>query len=400
MNRMLENDPEEAAAQLAKNGTGAQDKVEAVTDKKTRTKAPATGSASDQDRPAPDVVGTDVLYVGIDLGTSRSAVASSNGVRDGMASVVGWPKDNISTKLHGSQTLFGEDALAKRLALRIQWPLSNGNLTFSELSGEEKENARRAAEELMTRLRKMAAPSLGQEVYAVIGAPAEATKENKQAIIEIAKAAGIDSVMVVSEPFAVAYAVDALEEAIVIDIGAGTIDLCRMSGSLPEPEDQITVFKGGNFVDEEIAKRVRESHPEAQFTIGMIKKAKERFSAVTDRSERAIVTFPVDGTPTEIDITDEVHAAVSLVIPDIVAAIKKLVSSFDPEFQERIRQNIHVSGGGSQIYGLRDAIEEGMQRIGGGSVSLVEEPVFSGANGALKLAQEMPVRYWETLKNA
>jgi len=132
----------------------------------------------------------------------------------------------------------------------------------------------------------------------------------------------------------------------------------------------------------------------------MIKKAKERFSAVTDRSERAVVTFPVDGTPTELDITDEVHAAVSLVIPDLVDAIKKLVSSFDPEFQERIRQRVFVSGGGSQIYGLRDAIEEGMQRIGGGTVFLVDEPVFSGANGALKLAQEMPVRYWETLKNA
>ena len=32
------------------------------------------------------------LLVGIDLGTSRSAIAVSNGVRDMVASVVGWPK--------------------------------------------------------------------------------------------------------------------------------------------------------------------------------------------------------------------------------------------------------------------------------------------------------------------
>ena len=36
---------------------------------------------------------TGILHVGIDLGTSRSAVASSNGAREVMASLVGWPKD-------------------------------------------------------------------------------------------------------------------------------------------------------------------------------------------------------------------------------------------------------------------------------------------------------------------
>jgi len=360
---------------------------------------PRTAGDAEQDRPAPEVVGTEVLYMGVDLGTSRSAVAGSNGVRDMVASVVGWPKDNISTKLLGSRTLFGDEALRNRLALDIVWPLADGNLVFADLSGEARERSRRAALELMVELRRMADPALGQATYAVIGAPAEATKENKQAILEIARDAGIDAVMVVSEPFAVAYAVDALEDAIVIDIGAGTIDLCRMSGTLPSPDDQITVFKAGNFVDEEIAKRVRAKHPEAQFSIQMIKRAKERFSTVTDRSQRAVVTFPVEGVPTEIDITDEVHEAVTLIVPEIVEGIRKLVATFDPEFQERIRSRVFVSGGGSQIYGLREAIELGMKRIGGGNVLLVEEPAFSGANGALKLALEMPSRYWEKLRD-
>ena len=360
--------------------------------------APRTDAAGQDDRPAPEVVGTDVLYIGIDLGTSRSAIAASNGTRDLVASVVGWPKDNVSAKVLGQKTLFGEDVIKKRLALDVVWPLADGNLVFSDLSGEDRERARRAAEELIQQLKKMSRPTLGQATYAVIGAPAEATKENKQAIIDIARAAGMDSVMVVSEPFAVAYAVDALEDAIVIDIGAGTIDLCRMSGTLPTLEDQVTVFKAGNYIDEEIAKRVRAKHPEAQFSINMIKKAKERFSAVTDQSERAVVTFPVDGVPTEIDITEEVHEAVALIVPELVEGIRKLVSTFDPEFQDKIRSRVFVSGGGSQIYGLREAIEAGMTKIGGGNVFLVEEPVFAGANGALKLAREMPVKYWEKLR--
>ena len=343
---------------------------------------------------------TEVLYVGIDLGTSRSAVAGSNGVRDLVASVVGWPKDTISTKILGNKTVFGEDVIKNRLALDVAWPLADGNLVFSDLQGEDRDRSRRAAEELFAHLKTMARPALGQKVYAVIGAPSEATKGNKQAIIDIARAAGIDSVMVVSEPFAVAYTVDALEDAIVIDIGAGTIDLCRMSGTLPAAEDQITVFKAGNFIDEEIARRLNESHPEAQFTINMIKKAKEQFSSVTDSAQRALVTFPVDGVPTELDITREVREAVNLIVPEIVDGIRKLVATFDPEFQERIRSRVYVGGGGSQIYGLREAIAEGMKRIGGGNVMLVDEPVFAGANGALKLAREMPAQYWEKLRTS
>ncbi|MGA1203071.1 MAG: rod shape-determining protein [Planctomycetota bacterium] len=380
----------------SKKSTSSEQAVKAVKAEKT----PKTETKGADVSVDPSATATDVLYVGIDLGTSRSAVAASNGVRDLVASVVGYPKDNISTKLHGTRTKFGEDVLKHRLALDVVWPLADGNLTFTDLQGDDRARSRRAAEELIAQLRVMASPVADQKVYAVIGAPAEATKANKQAIIDIARDAGFDSIMVVSEPFAVAYTVDALESAIVIDIGAGTIDLCRMSGTLPSAEDQITVFKAGNFVDEEIAKRLRASHPEAQFTINMIKKAKEKFSSVTDHAQRAIVNFPVNGVPTDIDISSEVRESVNLIVPGIVEGIRSLVSSFDPEFQAMIRDRVFVGGGGSQIYGLREAIAEGMEAIGGGNVMLVDEPVFAGANGALKLAREMPVQYWEKLRNS
>ena len=129
----------------------------------------------------------EVLYVGIDLGTSRSAVAGSNGVRDLVASVVGWPKDTISTKILGNKTVFGEDVIKNRLALDVAWPLADGNLVFSDLQGEDRDRSRRAAEELFAHLKTMARPALGQKVYAVIGAPSEATKGNKQAIIDIVR---------------------------------------------------------------------------------------------------------------------------------------------------------------------------------------------------------------------
>jgi hypothetical protein len=35
---------------------------------------------------------------------------------------------------------------------------------------------------------------------------------------------------------------------------------------------------------------------------------------------------------------------------------------------------------------------------GGGKVIRIEEPIYGGANGALKIAHDMPAEYWEKLK--
>ena len=77
--------------------------------------------------------------------------------------------------------------------------------------------------------------------------------------------------------------------------------------------------------------------------------------------------------------------------------IQKLVSTFDPEFQHRIRSRVIVSGGGSQVYGLQEALEKGLEELGGGKVVIVDDAVYAGSQGALKLAQEMPEDYWQQL---
>ncbi len=339
-----------------------------------------------------------ILHVGIDLGTSRSAIAGSNGSRDVMASLVGWPKDSVSAKVLGAATLVGDSVHENRLALNCCFPLKDGNLAYTEMDGSAKELSRKAGVTLLSALRQSCNPRPDQAVCAVIGAPAEATRENKQAIVDLAREAGIEGVMVVSEPFAVAYALDALENAIVIDIGAGTIDLCRMAGSLPDAEDQVTLFRAGNYVDRQLMKLIQEAHPAVQFTHNMVKKAKERFSSVVDSDKRALVTFPVAGKPTEIDITDQIRQAVEELIPSITGGIQSLVATFDPEFQHKIRNRVIVSGGGSQVFGLQEALERGLQELGGGRVTIVDDAVYAGAQGALKLAQEMPSEYWQQMR--
>ena len=47
---------------------------------------------------------------------------------------------------------------------------------------------------------------------------------------------------------------------------------------------------------------------------------------------------------------------------------------------------------------LDRAIEEEMkERLGGGRVVRIEEPIYGGSNGALKIAHDMPADFWEKL---
>ena len=74
------------------------------------------------------------------------------------------------------------------------------------------------------------------------------------------------------------------------------------------------------------------------------------------------------------------------------------VATFDPEFQQQLRENIILSGGGGLMDGLNKAIEDKLDRVGGASVTVVEEPLYAGSNGALQLALDMPSSYWQQLK--
>jgi rod shape-determining protein MreB len=339
-----------------------------------------------------------VLYLGIDLGTSRTSVSASNGVRETVASFVGYPKDAVSQKLLKKSVLFGDEALKNRLALDFYRPLEHGVLKCSETNDSEYQANLRAAQDLLAEIIRRARPRKDELIYSVIGVPAQVSINNKQAILDAARET-VDSVMLCSEPFSVAYGLDMLDDVLVIDIGAGTTDLCRMHGTMPEDSDQITNTFAGDWIDNQFSKNLKETYPEAQFTIQMLKKVKERYANVEEDSPKVIVEFPVNGKPTPFDVTKQLRKACQGIIPPIVEGLQKLIATFDPEFQDRLKNRVLLGGGGSQIKGLDHAIEREMAlRLGGGTVERCEEPMYGGANGALKIAHDMPAEFWEKLK--
>ncbi|HEX9501232.1 MAG TPA: rod shape-determining protein [Thermoanaerobaculia bacterium] len=337
----------------------------------------------------------DILHVGIDLGTSRSAISASNGERFVVDSFVGWPADMVARKILKRAVLIGHDAVANRTMLDLHRPLERGLLK----EGSEKDVE--AVRELLKHLLGLVGAKRNGKVEsgnvrAVVGVPAAALRTNKQYLRNSMKGI-VDSLMIVSEPFAVAYGLNALLHTMIVDIGAGTTDFCVMKGRYPTEEDQRTLTMAGDSIDGHLLKLIEERYPAANVTIFMVREWKEKFSFVGTPTQPAIVNAPVKGVPTELDITNEMKAACETILPPILETTLDLLSRVEPEFQERVRNNVILSGGGGLIRNLPRVLEDSMKQVGGGKVTYMEDPVFVGSDGGLALALDAPDSDWERL---
>ena len=78
-------------------------------------------------------------------------------------------------------------------------------------------------------------------------------------------------------------------------------------------------------------------------------------------------------------------------------------ATFDPEFQQKLRRTAFCSPvAASQIKAAWTSAIEEPRCTACGSAAVasirVEEPMYGGANGALKIAHDMPEDFWEKLK--
>lgn len=338
---------------------------------------------------------SELLHVGIDLGTSRSAISASNGERFVVDSFVGWPVDMVAKKVLKRQVLIGHDAVSNRTMLDLHRPLERGLLK----EGSEKDVE--AVRELLRHLLGLVGVNTNgkvrsSNVRAVVGVPAAALRTNKQYLRNSMKGI-VDSLMIVSEPFAVAYGLDALLNTLIIDIGAGTTDFCVMKGRYPTEEDQRTLTIAGDSIDAHLLKLIEERFPQANVTVFMVREWKEKYSFVGEASQRVMVTAPVKGVPTELDITNELKAACETLLGPTIETMLDLLSRVEPEFQEKVRNHIILSGGGGLIRNLPQALETSLKQVGGGRVTYMEDPVFVGSDGGLALALDAPETDWEKL---
>ena len=325
---------------------------------------------------------SDRLYVGIDLGTYQSTIASSAGKLQTIETVVGRPKDPVARNFLGRDVLFGEDALKNKLACNLYRPMAAG------VTQDDEANLA-AAKAFVSHLLETVDPEEFDEVFGVICSPSHVSFTDKSNLVATLRGQ-VNAIMVVTEPFATAYGIDEIAGSIVVDIGAGTTDIARVYGTFPTDEDQVTITEAGDWLDLQLMELIKKKYTGAQVTKDMVRKWKEASSYVGGEAREVTVELSVDGKRQVVDIGDLILEACELIIPKIGNAIKRNVAGADPEYQQILRNNIILSGGGSLIDGVAERVASEISDIGDVRVWCVEDPINSVAAGALKLASEMP----------
>jgi rod shape-determining protein MreB len=241
-------------------------------------------------------------------------------------------------------------------------------------------------------------PRPGAPIYGVIGSPSRAGLNNKQLILQAAQSA-LDAVAIVPEPFAVAFSMSDLDEALVIDIGAGTIDICPVFGKFPNEEEQVTIGTAGDAIDERLQQLLEQMDRDLHLPRDMVRDIKEKHGFVNDPQKPVLVELPTDDESREFDLTEPLLEACRTIIAPLVDGIREVLRKVDPEYRAVLRRNILLGGGGSQLRGLDQVLEKELEPYGGGSVYRVHDSAFAGADGALKLAMAMPADKWEHIKS-
>ncbi|MFC1557466.1 rod shape-determining protein [candidate division KSB1 bacterium] len=352
-----------------------------------------TNNIETSEMPAPDNSDTsEDMYIGLDLGTSQSAIATSSGILLNIPSIVGFPKDFIARKLLNKSILFGNECLRNRMSVDMLFPLEKG-VIVRKRNSQEAERENEAVRELIKYLLSRVKINEDQKSYLVVGSPAQATLEDKQAIKETVKGL-VDSVLIVSEPFLVAYGLGIYGFANIIDIGAGTLDICRMHGTLPDENDQITLYKAGNHIDQFLLDLLKSKIPNAHMNIDLVREIKEEYAYVDKKTRQLTYEFLVSGKPVKYDITEETREASLSILPEMLGALRKLISDFDPEFRQALMDNVILAGCGSRIKGLAETIVKDLSDLGELTVTAVDDPIYAGAVGGLKLGIDVPKDEW------
>ena len=338
----------------------------------------------------------EVLNVGIDLGTSRSAVSASNGQQHVIESYVGWPVDMVARKVLKKDMLVGSDAVANRSMLDLRRPLERGLVK----EGSDKDLL--AVKEILNHLLHLVGvepDAKSPTVRAVVGIPAEAMRVNKQHLRNALKGT-VDALMIVSEPFAVAYGLDALLHSLVVDIGAGTTDFCVMRGRLPTEEDQRTLTTAGDSIDELLLKpdpAVLPRRPDHRLHGARVEG--EALASSASRSSKITVTAPIQGRPTRSSTSPmPLRTACESLVEPIAETLAR------PAAPDRAR----VPGEGAQHHhplrwyvadrrGFRKALQDALKPIGGGTIKAVKNPIFDGSDGGLAIALDALDSEWDKL---
>jgi rod shape-determining protein MreB and related proteins len=357
-------------------------------------------------KPAPAKANT--LLIGLDLGTNKSCVlvgpsgSTDITVSKVVPSVVGYVKDGIVDGIitGNARVLFGEEALDQMLHVELVAPLAEGVISHTD-----------SARDFMQHIRLLADPTGKAEIRAVVGVPANADEEAREAIRKSAQ--GIFSrILLIPEPFLAALGyrddarvkqpgyVDPVVNSLFIDIGGGTSDLCLVQGYFPTREDQISIPFAGDAIDSLLFDELNRTYPNNGLSRITVREIKETNAYVGPSRKPLDIKVVIGGKGRTLELGDAIGNACNTLIDKIYPALTLLIASASSDSVVTLLQNIIITGGGSQIRGIDTVLQKRLADDGYESpkVRLAGQDFQRYvAIGALKAARAARENQWQVL---
>ncbi|WP_342304441.1 rod shape-determining protein [Methanolobus sp. ZRKC5] len=326
------------------------------------------------------------LYLGIDVGMFKTSVCTSDGKKFSERTAIAFlQKDSEDPE---ESILSGKEAVA----------LENGTIQYflkSEL--KEEDDVLHFKKFLKHFLNKHAVNPAKDSTYAMIGVPSNAGREYKIKLLELFSEI-FSGAMVVDELFCIAYKKSLLEGGLIVDIGSHKTDICVINSNIPQEDDCLSLPCAGKNIDSEIVKLINERWPDSRITEELAMGWKEEYGYLGSCSDQCVVDIPLENGTIQESIAEEMQISCEFVLTDVVSGITRMLSDVDPEIRESIRNNIHIFGGTSNLPGLGTFIEHELKELGGGKVFLDLDSTFGISEGALELARNMPLEFWQQLR--
>lgn len=319
--------------------------------------------------------------IGIDLGTSSILVyIRGKGVVLNEPSVVAYDKDTNEIKAIGEEArLMIGRAPGNIAAIR---PLRQG--VISDYTVTEKM--------LKYFIHKAVGHKTIRKPRICVCIPSSATEVEKRAVIDATMEAGARDVLVIEEPIAAALGagIDISKPTgnMIVDIGGGTTDIAVIS--MADTVVSTSIKVAGNDFDDALIRYMRRKHnmligertaEEIKMVIGSVYERPEPIYALV--RGRNLLT----GMPLEIQLSsEETQEAFSEAASSILIGIHQVLEDTPPELSADIAQRgILLTGGGSQVYGMEELIEEST----GIKTSTVDNPLNAVAIGTGRYAEFM-----------
>ncbi len=299
-----------------------------------------------------------------------------------------------------ARILFGEEAIDQMLHVELVAPLAEGVISHPE-----------SARDFMQHIRQLADPSGKAEIRAVVGVPANADEEAREAIRR--SAIGIFArILLIPEPFLAALGyrddsrvkqpgyVDPVVNSLFIDIGGGTSDLCLVQGYFPTKEDQISIPFAGDAIDALLFDELTRTYPNNGLSKITVREIKETNAYVGPSRKPMDIKVVIGGKSRTLELGDAIGNACNTLIDKIYPALTMLIASASSDSVVTLLQNIIITGGGSQIKGIDTVLQKRLSDDGYESprVRLAGQDFQRYvAIGALKAARAARENQWQVL---